>query len=225
NEDLMDVHEREILELHSRLNKLMVSYDETISNNSVLQFEMDTYRRLLKSEKTHVKKMNNAPATSLASNTTTIPPRRRTDLPSPSVKPLPSTHIDTKTDQTQMQAKTTFQRSAKGPININECSPDGKYIKLANTSKNKDIDLTGWRLLRKVDNSPEITYSIPSGFKLASGKYVNIHARGQAKERSPYDLILDVHESWGIGVSVITRLLNEQNKEVATHIQKTGYAA
>ncbi len=111
-----------------------------------------------------------------------------------------------------------------GPINIDECSPDGKYIQLANTSKNKDIDLTGWRLLRKVDNSPEITYSIPSNFKLASGKYVKIHAKGQAKERPPFDLVLPTHDSWGVGVSVVTRLLNEQNEEKATHIQKTVYA-
>ncbi len=111
-----------------------------------------------------------------------------------------------------------------GPINIDECSPDGKYIQLANTSKNKDIDLTGWRLLRKVDNSPEITYSLPSNFKLASGKYLKIHAKGQTKERPPYDLVLPTHDSWGVGVSVVTRLLNEQNEEKATHIQKTVYA-
>lgn len=111
-----------------------------------------------------------------------------------------------------------------GPINIDECSPDGKFIQLANTSKNKDIDLTGWRLLRKVDNNPEITYSLPSNFKLASGKYLKIHARGQAKERPPYDLVLPTHDSWGVGVSVVTRLLNEQNEEKATHIQKTVYA-
>ena len=144
-----------------------------------------------------------------------------------------------------MQAKTTFQRSAKGlsllslslfiplsssvshsgPINIDECSPDGKYIQLANTSKNKDIDLTGWRLLRKVDNSPEITYSLPANFKLASGKYVKIFARGQGKERPPYDLVLPTNDSWGVGVSVVTRLLNDQNEEKATHIQKTVYAS
>jgi len=124
-----------------------------------------------------------------------------------------------------MQAKTTFQRSAKGPINIDECSPDGKFIQLANTSKNKDIDLTGWRLLRKVDNLPEISYSLPANFKLANGKYVKIYARGQGKERPPYDLVLPTNDSWGVGVSVVTRLLNDQNEEKATHIQKTVYAS
>jgi len=221
NGDLIDAREREILELRSRLNELMASYDEIVSNKSSLEFEINTYRRLLESEEAHVKKVNQTSSSSVRETKITTTTSRREYSPPPVTKQV----VETKINQTEMQAKTTFQRSAKGPINIDECSPDGKYIQLANTSKNKDIDLTGWRLLRKVDNSPEITYSIPSGFKLASGKYVKIHAKGQGKDKSPYDLVLPTHDSWGIGVSVVTRLLNEQNEEKATHIQKTVYAS
>jgi len=229
NGDLIDVREREILELRSRLNELMASYDEILSNKSSLEFEINTYRRLLESEEAHVKKAGEVSTTKHAARTTTSTTYIResgftTPSPPPPVPKITDIR-ETKINQTEMQAKTTFQRSAKGPINIDECSPDGKYIQLANTSKNKDIDLTGWRLLRKVDNSPEITYSLPSNFKLASGKYVKIHAKGQAKERPPYDLVLPTYDSWGVGVSVVTRLLNEQNEEKATHIQKTVYAS
>jgi len=225
NGDLIDAREREILELRSRLNELMASYDEIVSNKSSLEFEINTYRRLLESEEAHVKKVSDVSTTKQTTSTTFIRQSGYvTPPPPPPAKIITNIH-DTKINQTEMQAKTTFQRSAKGPINIDECSPDGKYIQLANTSKNKDIDLTGWRLLRKVDNSPEITYSLPSNFKLASGKYVKIHAKGQAKERPPYDLVLPTYDSWGVGVSVVTRLLNEQNEEKATHIQKTVYAS
>ncbi|CAF1071661.1 unnamed protein product [Rotaria sordida] len=229
NGDLIDTREREILELRSRLNQLMNAYDEILSNKSSLEFEINTYRRLLESEEAHVKKIHQTRTIIhepiISPQPPPPPPPIQKTIQTDYASTTKKTIIDTKINQTEMQAKTTFQRSAKGPINIDECSPDGKYIQLANTSKNKDIDLTGWRLLRKVDNSPEITYSIPSGFKLASGKYVKIHARGQAKERSPYDLILNTHDSWGVGVSVVTRLLNEQNEEKATHIQKTVYAS
>lgn len=224
NGDLIDTREREILELRSRLNQLMNSYDEILSNKSSLEFEINTYRRLLESEEAHVNKIKETSSkTQISSNISSSSIIKQSQYDN--TASIQKTVLDTKINQTEMQAKTTYQRSAKGPINIDECSPDGKYIQLANTSKNKDIDLTGWRLLRKVDNLPEITYSIPSGFKLASGKYVKIHARGQAKERSNYDLILTTHDSWGIGVSVVTRLLNEQNEEKATHIQKTVYAS
>ena len=34
-----------------------------------------------------------------------------------------------------MSAKTTYQRSAKGPVTISECSADGKYIAIENTGR------------------------------------------------------------------------------------------
>lgn len=225
NGDLLDAREREILELRSRLNELMAQYDDIVSNKSSLEFEINTYRRLLESEEAHANRVQHSSTTKISTTTNT----KIIDYPTPSppFRPQPPTPNipETKINQTEMQAKTTFQRSAKGPINIDECSPDGKYIQLANTSKNKDIDLTGWRLLRKVDNSPEITYSLPANFKLASGKYVKIFARGQGKERPPFELVLPTNDSWGVGVSVVTRLLNDQNEEKATHIQKTVYAS
>ncbi|UJR34382.1 hypothetical protein I4U23_021790 [Adineta vaga] len=234
NGDVIDAREREILELRSHLNDLMASYDEIVSNKSSLEFEINTYRRLLESEEGRIRETKHTikTSTNIISSSTHVQQQQQQQIrhpspPPPTLQPqINKTIINEKIiNQTEMQAKTTFQRSAKGPINIDECSPDGKYIQLANTSKNKDIDLTGWRLLRKVDNSPEITYSLPSGLKLSSGKYLKIHARGHGKEKSPYDLVLPTHDSWGVGVSVVTRLLNEQNEEKATHIQKTVYAS
>lgn len=234
NGDILDAREREILELRSRLNELMAQYDDIVSNKSSLEFEINTYRRLLESEEAHATRVQDSSSkyhsstTKISTTTTTTSHSKLPEYPTPSppIRPQPTINInETKINQTEMQAKTTFQRSAKGPINIDECSPDGKYIQLANTSKNKDIDLTGWRLLRKVDNSPEITYSLPANFKLASGKYVKIYARGQGKERPPFELVLPTNDSWGVGVSVVTRLLNDQNEEKATHIQKTVYAS
>jgi hypothetical protein len=82
--------------------------------------------------------------------------------------------------------------------------------------------LSGWRLIRKVDYSHQITYSFPSHFKLAQGKSVQIHAKGQEKDKSHDDLVLPTHHSWTVGLSVLTILLDQQNKKQATHIQKTS---
>ena len=35
----------------------------------------------------------------------------------------------------EMSAKTTYQKGAKGPIAISECSPDGKFVLLENTGR------------------------------------------------------------------------------------------
>jgi len=39
------------------------------------------------------------------------------------------------TTKGEMSAKTTYQRSAKGPVTIPECSPDGKFVMLENTGR------------------------------------------------------------------------------------------
>ena len=35
----------------------------------------------------------------------------------------------------EMSAKTTYQKSAKGPVSIPECGSDGKYVSLENTGR------------------------------------------------------------------------------------------
>jgi hypothetical protein len=91
----------------------MVSYDEIVSNKSSLEFEINTYRRLLESEEKHVKKVKDVSST--IKQTTSI---RHTEYTQPPPPPPPKivTIQDTKINQTEMQAKTTFQRSAKGFI-------------------------------------------------------------------------------------------------------------
>ncbi|CAF1071218.1 unnamed protein product [Adineta steineri] len=75
------------------------------------------------------------------------------------------------------------------PVYIDECSPDGKYIQLANTSAIKDVDLTGWRLLRSVNNAPEISFAMPSNFKLDNRKSIKIYACDEDSERLSCDLV------------------------------------
>jgi len=35
----------------------------------------------------------------------------------------------------EMSAKTTYQKSAKGPVTIPDCSADGKFVQLENTGR------------------------------------------------------------------------------------------
>jgi len=101
----------------------MASYDEIVSNKSCLEFEINTYRRLLESEEAHVNKINGKSSSTHFRETTKISTsttRQPNDYPipqpqpTPIQKPIPIITADTKINQTEMQAKTTFQRSAKG---------------------------------------------------------------------------------------------------------------
>ena len=47
----------------------------------------------------------------------------------------------TMTSKGEMSAKTTYQRSAKGPVTIPECSQDGKCITLENTGRKVSLSV------------------------------------------------------------------------------------
>jgi len=48
----LDQHDREIAEMRAKLQELMGDYDELMNNKASLEFEINTYRRLLESEET-----------------------------------------------------------------------------------------------------------------------------------------------------------------------------
>lgn len=52
----LDQREREIAEIRTRLHELMADYDELMNSKTSLEFEINTYRRLLESEETRTTK-------------------------------------------------------------------------------------------------------------------------------------------------------------------------
>lgn len=213
----LDQRDRDIAELRAKLQELMGDYDELMNNKASLEFEINTYRRLLESEETRSTRVGEQrfkPSTVYTTTTTTSSPPSQT---------LPSG--DFRLSSTEMSSKTTFQRSAKGPVSISECSPDGKVIILENTSRNKDITMTNWVLKRRVDSKEEITYKFPANLVLKANKMVRIWARGHGKENLPTDLVNKDVENWGMGVNIVTIVLNDVGDEKATHLQKTVYAS
>ena len=66
-----------------------------------------------------------------------------------------------------MSAKTTYQRSAKGPVSIMECAADGKYVAVENTGRkvrtqpqptvqSHAADYVTWRFRPRVTNSAHL---------------------------------------------------------------------
>ena len=193
----LEQKDKEIAEIKARLQELMADYDELMSNKASLEFEINTYRRLLESEESRATKV-----------VIEAPVKPVIVKPPPPVVPAPDPN------------KTTFQRSAKGQVSINDCSPDGKVIVLENTSRSKDISITNWVLKRKVDTKDEVTYKFPPNLTLKAGKVVRIFARGHGKENFPSDLVNASLDSWGVGANIVTVLFNDYGEERATYLQK-----
>jgi len=209
----IDERDAEIEKLRAQLAAQILELKELMDSKLALDAEIATYRRLLQGEESRLKEhMANGGGMVVQQSSS-----------SASASAGGASQQVTVT-RSEMSAKTTYQRSAKGPISITECSPDGKYLVLENTNKSKDQALDGWKIKRKVDNAAEMEFNFPKGFVLKSGKAVKVWARsGGGVHKPPEEIVWNEAENWGIGSNIVTTLFSEKAEEKATHIQKTVY--
>ncbi|KHN73556.1 Intermediate filament protein ifa-1 [Toxocara canis] len=119
-------------------------------------------------------------------------------------------------------SRTSFQRSAKGNVSIQEAAADGRYITLQNTHRAKEEHIGEWKLKRKIDGKKEIVYTFPKDFVLRAGKSVKVFARNQGVASIPDQLVYEGDDSFGVGSNVQTILYNREGEERATHIQRSS---
>jgi intermediate filament protein if len=133
-----------------------------------------------------------------------------------------ATSTTTQVVKGEMSAKTTYQRSAKGPVAIAESSADGKVIVVENTGR-KDEDLNGWRLRRNIDGLDKADFVFDS-LIVAPVSKIRIWAKGTRPVGASASTDLEYPEaSWGVGSSIVTKLVNANGEDRATHTQKTVY--
>jgi intermediate filament protein if len=132
----------------------------------------------------------------------------------------------TKVSQTtkgEMSAKTTYQRSAKGPIAITEISVEGKFLELENTGR-KDEELGEWHLKRNIDGKDAHDIKLPKSIVVKSGSKIKIWVKGaKTADAGPNDIEVE-EPTWGVGSKITTKLVNPAGEERATHVQNTQFA-
>ena len=120
-------------------------------------------------------------------------------------------------------AKTTYQRSAKGPVNIGECAADGSYITLENTSR-KDENLGNWFVTRNVDGREMPRVTLPADLTIKAGEKIRLYARGKKARDASFNDIETTIDSWEQNGSIVTtKLCNPSGEDRATHVQKTVF--
>jgi intermediate filament protein if len=122
----------------------------------------------------------------------------------------------------ESSTRTTFQRSAKGNISIAEADADARYIVIENTHRSKEENIGEWKLKRKIDGRKEIVYTFPPNTVVRAGRSCKVWARDQGGSfNPPFELIFDGENSWGVGMNVVTSLINRDGEERANHTQRT----
>ncbi|CAD6190659.1 unnamed protein product [Caenorhabditis auriculariae] len=125
----------------------------------------------------------------------------------------------------ETSSRTSYTRSAKGNVSIQETSPEGKFVVLENTHRSKEEAIGDWKLKRKIDGKREIVYTLPADFVLRPGKTVKIFARGHGQSNPPDALIFEGDDTFGVGSNVQTILYNTSGEERATHVQRQSQSA
>lgn len=116
--------------------------------------------------------------------------------------------------------RTSYQRNARGPVSIAECSPDGKFIVLENTGKRRE-ELGGFTLKRKVDGKDVPVYTFKADAGIDPHMKIKLWVKGaKPSNATATDIEVDIMD-WGTGQNITTQLFNSSGQDRATHIQKT----
>jgi len=199
----------EVVKLRAEMEAILKELQDLMDTKLGLELEIAAYRKLLEGEENRTAQGNEqkAVATKIAAT-------------------LAAPNSSLKVSQVvkgEMSAKTTYQRSAKGPVSVMECAADGKYIALENTAR-KDESLAGWKILRTIEGIDKVEFTLPAGFVVRGNSKVKVWAKGFRGAGGPSDIEASV-QSFGVGANIITKLISPNGEEKATHVQKTIYTS
>jgi len=204
----------EIQNVRGELEGILRNLQQIMDSKMGLELEIAAYRKLLEGEETRLSSRSAMESLQYGSggrdehNSTTTRSETQSSLA-----------------KGEMSARTTYQRSAKGPITISDCPPDGKFVKIENTGR-KDENCEGWKVCRTVDNRTVPEYALgPQFANLRPGIKMTLWAKGQKPTGAPYNDVEAPFESWGIGAQATTKLVNTEGEDRATHVMRTVYSS
>jgi len=201
----------DLARLKAELEAITIELREIGDVKLGLELEIAAYRKLLEGEENRegLKQIVDSMYTTMTSSHG----RDGGDMPGMSVSQSVRGNIT---------AKTTYQRSAKGPVNIGECAADGSYISLENTSR-RDENVGNWSIKRNIDGREMPGCTLPRDLILRAGAKIKLYARGK-KPRDDYTGVETSQDLWDNTGSIIsTKFCNPAGEDLATHIQKTVF--
>uniref|UniRef100_A0A8W7PF21 LTD domain-containing protein n=1 Tax=Anopheles coluzzii TaxID=1518534 RepID=A0A8W7PF21_ANOCL len=179
-------------------------YQDLMDIKISLDMEIAAYDKLLSSEETRLNITPNVTSTSTGGGSAFTSSSRLFRTPS----------LKRKRNNLDESIDYSVVTSAKGDIEVTECDPEGRFVRIANKSK-QEYALAGWQLIRRPVDGAEVSYRFPKSAKIEGNGMVTVWATvANRKPDPPTDLVMK-GALWTVTDAMSTVLVNEQGEEMA----------
>uniref|UniRef100_A0A182NTP4 LTD domain-containing protein n=1 Tax=Anopheles dirus TaxID=7168 RepID=A0A182NTP4_9DIPT len=201
--------DQELDRMRNEMAVQLKDYQDLMDIKISLDMEIAAYDKLLSSEETRLNITPNVTSTSSGAGTIAAFTSSSRLFRTPSLK-RKRQNLDESLDYSVVA-------SAKGDIEITECDPDGRFVRIANKSK-QEHPLNGWQLIRRPSDAPDVCYRFGKTAKIEGNGMVTVWAAvANRKPDPPIDLVLKgATPLWTVTDAMTTVLLNGDGEEVAS---------
>lgn len=196
----------ELADLRLTLEEQSQEYSDLLDIKIRLDREIDAYRKLLETEES---RLNISLDASQARSPGRTPgsrgaKRKRVEL------------SESVSEFSQQSSSSGYARaaSAKGGLDISEVDPEGKFIKLTNTTT-KDIAVGAWQLLHTAGDQ-ETNFKFHRSLVVKAGKTCTVWSSDAGQTHNPPNDIVMKGKRWFVGDEMKSVLVDPEDQEMAS---------
>lgn len=202
----------QIRSLKKTIEEQMEEYRDLMDVKIKLDTEIAAYRKLLEAEEIRLKSGSGYSVRIGTPGGESSRKRKRVDLDGDS--PYGSSSVST-SGRVEYQCSST----TKDAIKFEEICPDGKFVKLINTSDDKEMAVGGWQV-KVLSGDNETIYKFHRTLHVKPGQSVTIWSSDADQTHSPpTDLVMKT-QAWQVGDANSAILLDQKGEEIATFDMK-----